>query len=105
MVRVIVTDRAGAERAITVEPGFSLMEALRDNGFDDLLALCGGGCSCATCHVYVDEAFLARLSTVTSDESDLLDSSDHRASVSRLACQIPISGALDGLWVVIAPED
>jgi 2Fe-2S ferredoxin len=54
------------------------MEVIRDNGFDELLALCGGCCSCATCHVHIDPAYMDKLSPISDDESDLLDSSDHR---------------------------
>lgn len=105
MVQIIVTDRNGSERSIDVEAGLSLMEAIRDNGFDELLALCGGCCSCATCHVYVDADDAGALPVVSDDENDLLDSSDHRTVKSRLSCQISLSPALDGLRVSIAPED
>jgi 2Fe-2S ferredoxin len=81
------------------------MEAIRDNGFDELLALCGGCCSCATCHVHVDPAFLDRLPVMSADEDDLLESSDHREANSRLSCQLPFTADLDGLRVAIAPED
>jgi len=81
------------------------MENIRDNGFDELLALCGGCCSCATCHVHVDPAFADRLEPMSEDENDLLDSSDHRNETSRLSCQIQMTDALDGLKVTIAEED
>ena len=81
------------------------MEAIRDNGFDELLALCGGCCSCATCHVHVDPAFFDQLPPISQDEDDLLDSSDDRDEFSRLSCQIPFTAALDGLKVRIAEED
>jgi 2Fe-2S ferredoxin len=80
------------------------MEAIRDHGVDELLALCGGCCSCATCHVYVDRDFVAALPPMSSDEDDLLDSSDVRDDRSRLSCQIVLNDALDGLRVTIAPE-
>ena len=85
--------------------GVSLMEALRDTGFEEILALCGGCCSCATCHVYVDAACLARLPHQSPDEDELLESSSHRRETSRLSCQIPLGDSLDGLSVTIAPED
>jgi len=103
--KVIVIDRHGDERMVEGKPDLSLMEVIRDNGFDELLALCGGCCSCATCHVHVDPAFVDRLPAMSADESDLLDSSDHRTAHSRLSCQIPFSDQLDGLHVRIAPED
>jgi 2Fe-2S ferredoxin len=81
------------------------MEVIRDNGYDELLALCGGCCSCATCHVHVDPEFMDALPPMSDDEDDLLDSSDHRNERSRLSCQIPVTAALAGLRVQIAPED
>lgn len=105
MATLIVIGREGEQKAIEAEPGLSLMEIIRDNGFDELLALCGGCCSCATCHVYVDPAFADRLPPLGADENDLLDSSDNRDARSRLSCQIPFSAALDGLTVTIAPDD
>jgi len=105
MATLKVTNRAGEETAIEVDPGLTVMELVRDNGFDELLALCGGCCSCATCHVYVDNSFADKLPAMSEDENDLLDSSDHRTAQSRLSCQITFSEALDGLKVRIAPED
>ncbi len=105
MPRLIITSRDGAETIIDSVTGHSVMESIRDAGIDELLALCGGCCSCATCHVYVDEAFAAALPPVGEDENDLLDSSDQRRATSRLSCQIAITDALDGLKVMIAAED
>jgi ferredoxin, 2Fe-2S len=105
MPRLIVTTRGGETSQIDVGDGLTVMEAIRDNGFDELLALCGGCCSCATCHVHVDPAFVDRLPRMSEDEDDLLESSDHRVASSRLSCQIPFTGDLDGLKVTIAPED
>ncbi len=105
MPRLIVTTREGDTSEIDVGDGLTVMEAIRDNGFDELLALCGGCCSCATCHVMIDPDFLARLPAMSMDEDDLLESSDHRAANSRLSCQLPFTGDLDGLRVTIAPED
>ena len=87
------------------EPGRSVMEALRDSGVGDIQAICGGCCSCATCHVYVDSTFMAQLPAPSADERDLLDTSEHRRETSRLSCQIPVTAALDGLRLTIAPED
>lgn len=105
MAKLIVVNREGEETDLDVDGSVSVMEAIRDNGFDELLALCGGCCSCATCHVYVDPGFVAKLPAVSDDEDDLLDSSDHRNETSRLSCQITMSDELDGLKVTIAPED
>lgn len=105
MTSVTVTDRGGAEHALKVSEGTSLMECIRDAGIDELLALCGGCCSCATCHVHVDPAWLGRLPAMSADENDLLESSDHRTEESRLSCQIKLAASLDGLRVTIAQED
>lgn len=105
MPKLIVVNRAGEETAIEVENGLTVMEAIRDNGFDELLALCGGCCSCATCHVHVDPEFVGKLPALSEDEDDLLDSSDYRTENSRLSCQVPFTADLDGLRVTIAPED
>ncbi|NNC59383.1 MAG: 2Fe-2S iron-sulfur cluster binding domain-containing protein [Erythrobacter sp.] len=105
MPKLVVVNRDGDESTVEVEDGLTVMEAIRDNGFDELLALCGGCCSCATCHVHVDPAFAEKLPKMSEDEDDLLESSDHREANSRLSCQIPFTGDLDGLKVTIAPED
>ncbi len=105
MPKLIVVNRAGEETTIEVADGLTVMEAIRDNGFDELLALCGGCCSCATCHVHVDPAFAERLPAMSEDENDLLDSSDYREANSRLSCQLSFTSDLDGLKVTIAPED
>lgn len=81
------------------------MQAIRDGGIHELLALCGGACSCATCHVYVDRRFASALPAMSEDESDLLDGSSHRQEMSRLSCQIKLTAELDGLRVTVAPDD
>lgn len=105
MPKLIVVTRDGQERAVEGDAGLSVMEVIRDNGFDELLALCGGCCSCATCHVHVDPEFAELVNPMGEDENDLLDSSDHRDERSRLSCQIQFGPALDGLRVTIAQED
>ena len=105
MAKLIVTTRDGTEHEIEGQAGLSVMEIIRDAGFDELLALCGGCCSCATCHVHVDAAFANTVDPMGEDENDLLDSSDHRDETSRLSCQLAFSEALDGLKVTIAKED
>lgn len=105
MVEILVTDRAGQARPIEADAGVSLMEAIRASGSDELLALCGGCCSCATCHVYVDPDFAALLPAMSEDENDLLDCSGHRDARSRLSCQLPVTTAMAGMRVTIAPEE
>lgn len=105
MPKLIVTKRDGDTVELEGPAGLSVMEVIRDGGIDELLALCGGCCSCATCHVHVDPDYEDRLPPLSDDENDLLDSSDHRDAHSRLSCQIPFTDALDGLKVTIAIED
>jgi len=105
MPKLIVVTREGEERELMGETGLSVMEVIRDAGIDEILALCGGCCSCATCHVHVDPAFLDRLPPVGPDEDDLLDSVGERDATSRLSCQLPFGDTLDGMRVRIAAED
>ena len=105
MSALIVTTRNGEVREVAGAAGVSAMQVIRDHGFDDLLALCEGCCSCATCHVHVDAEQLAILPLMSADEDDLLDSTDARTAVSRLSCQLPFGNSLDSLKVTIASED
>jgi 2Fe-2S ferredoxin len=105
MTNILVVTRDGTETDVKVDGDLHLMQALRENGIDDLQALCGGCCSCATCHVYVDPDFAALLPPMSEDENDLLDSSSHRQPLSRLSCQVPVTAELEGMRVIIAPED
>ena len=103
LLRVI--DRDGVEQQLNAAAGTSLMEPLRDMD-DGVTAICGGMCSCATCHVYVDASWVAKLPAAMSDETDMLrDLTSYRAVTSRLSCQIQLTDALDGLRVAIAPEE
>ena len=99
-----VIGRDGVEQEINAPSGTSLMEPLRDMD-DGVTAICGGMCSCATCQVYIDESWVPRLPAAMSDETDMLkDLTSYRAN-SRLSCQIPLTDALHGLRVTIAPEE
>ena len=105
MPKLIVVTREGEERELDGQSGLSVMENIRDAGIDEILALCGGNCSCATCHVHVDPAHWAKLKPMSEDENDLLDSTSERDATSRLSCQILFGPELDGLKVRIAEED
>lgn len=105
MAKLVVTDRDGVEAEVAAKSGVSVMEILREVYPDDILALCGGSCSCATCHVYVDAAFLEKLPAQSSFENELLDMTSIRQSNSRLTCQIPFTDALDGMKLTIPPEE
>jgi 2Fe-2S ferredoxin len=105
MPQIIVINQSGEASNVEASEGRTLMEIIRDNGFDELLALCGGCCSCATCHVHIDPEYIGKLAPMSEDENDLLDSSEHRNAYSRLSCQVPITGVLDGCKVTIAQAD
>ena len=105
MPTVVVTLREGAEKHVKGDVDQSLMEAMRDGGIDEIFALCGGVCSCATCHVFVDQDFFDKLPPMSENENELLESSEQRRSTSRLSCQIALTPQLDGLRVTVAPED
>lgn len=104
MVSITVETRSGDVRQVEGDAGQSLMELLRENGITDIMALCGGNCSCATCHVHIDSDTLAQLSPMSDDEDMLLDGSDDRADDSRLSCQIPVTADLDGAKIRVAAE-
>jgi 2Fe-2S ferredoxin len=103
MARILVTDREGEEHVIEATPGWSVMEIIRENDLP-IEAACGGCCACATCHVYVDEASLAKLAPASDEEDRMLDEAYQVQENSRLSCQIPFSEDLDGLKVTLAPE-
>jgi 2Fe-2S ferredoxin len=104
MARMTVVDRDGKQHEVEAKPGLKVMEILRELDYG-VAAICGGLCSCATCHVYVDESWVARLPKRQSDEQDLLtELSDYRPANSRLSCQIDFTEALNGLKVTIAPD-
>lgn len=104
MPSVIVTRRDGETVDVPFTPGASLMQTLCEGGIDEILALCGGVCSCGTCHVYIEQSPV-KLPPVGTDEDLVLDSSSHRTDRSRLACQIRLSPEMDGLRLTVAPED
>ena len=105
MPTVLVTLREGAEKQVEGEVDQSVMEAMRDGGIDEIFALCGGVCSCATCHVFVDQDFFDKLPPMSDSENELLESSEQRRPTSRLSCQIALTPKLEGLRVTVAPED
>jgi ferredoxin, 2Fe-2S len=105
MPDVIVTTRSGEEITIHATSGTSLMENLRDSGQSGILAVCGGCCSCATCHVYVAEQWRSVIGSPNADEADILSESSHYRTNSRLSCQVVVKDSHHGLCVTVAPED
>src|ERR1700759_3671048 len=102
MPDVLVTTREAEQRVIRGTVGRSLMEVIRDGGIDEIEAICGGTCTCSTCHIYVADEDLGRLPPMRVDEREMLSASAPRAG-SRLACQVSVTDALDGLRITIAP--
>ena len=99
-----VVDRDGVEHEVEAKTGLKVMENLRELDYG-VAAICGGMCSCATCHVYVDEEWVAKLPAPMSDEGDMLGDLTSRRENSRLSCQIVLNDTLSGLKVQIAPEE
>ncbi|MBT8115413.1 MAG: 2Fe-2S iron-sulfur cluster binding domain-containing protein [Arenicella sp.] len=101
-----VTNSSGETRSVQVSTGISLMEALRDNGFEEILALCGGCCSCATCHVHIAAPAKQPLPVMEEDELMLLELADnYDADLSRLSCQIELVDEYEGLEITLVDND
>lgn len=104
MINISVTDLDGQQHDVQAKEGESLMEALRHDEWG-VAAICGGLCSCGTCHVYLDIDWLDKFQQADSDEQDLLDVFDTTEENSRLSCQLFLQTAHDGLKLTIAAED
>ncbi|HTQ13285.1 MAG TPA: 2Fe-2S iron-sulfur cluster-binding protein [Rhizomicrobium sp.] len=102
-MKIVAIDRNGAEHVLEGRDNWSVMEILRDAGLP-IAAECGGACACATCHVYVDAAWLERIAPKSDAEIDMLDMAPAVEPNSRLSCQIACKPELDGIRVTIAPE-
>ena len=102
MPRVTYIEPDGRERVIDAPAGATVMETAIDNGVVGIVAECGGACSCATCHVYVDPAWAPRLRPRDAQEDGMLDCVIDRRETSRLSCQIVLTEELDGLVVRVA---
>lgn len=101
--KLYVTGRDGCTSVSDAHIGASLLEILRDAGVYEISAMCGGNCSCATCHVYVEAAGL--LSGPDIEETEMLDTLLHQKPLSRLACQVAITAGIGSLRVEVAPEE
>jgi 2Fe-2S ferredoxin len=104
MPRITYQQPDGSSLTVDANVGESVMETAIDNGIDGIVAECGGACSCATCHVYVDAQWIDRLEPPDALEDGMLDCVIDRTATSRLSCQIEITDELDGL-VVRVPEE
>jgi len=99
VVKVTYIQSTGAVRELEVKPGVSVMEAGYDNGVPEIETDCGGVCTCAACHVYVEPEWLDRLPPMGKIENGLLSLLETRKANSRLSCQLTLTEALDGLTV------
>jgi ferredoxin, 2Fe-2S len=105
MARMRVTDREGEVHEIDGQLGVKLMETLREYEYG-VTAICGGLCSCATCHIFIDPAWMPRLPTPQGDEKELLvELQNYDPARSRLSCQVDFTEALDGLELTVAPDE
>jgi ferredoxin, 2Fe-2S len=103
MLKVTYVESGGKQHVVDVQPGSSLMEGAVQNGVPGIAAVCGGACACATCHIYIDEAWRSRIGTRNDLEESMLEMADDVQPNSRLACQIKMTDELDGL-VVHVPD-
>ena len=104
MPTITFIDQDGNEREIEAKAGSTVMENAINNDIPGILATCGGSCSCATCHVYVDDTWVDKLPPPELDESDMLDTAHNLQENSRLSCQIKVTEELDGLIVTTPPR-
>lgn len=101
MTKIIFIGQDGSETQVEAHLGDTVMQTAVDNLISGISAECGGGCSCATCHVVVDETWIAEVGPAEDVEKDLLESLDNFSPNSRLCCQIEVTRSLDGLRVSI----
>jgi ferredoxin, 2Fe-2S len=99
MIKITYISPDGTKQPVEVEPGMSLMEAATLNSVDGIVAECGGGCSCATCHVFVDEQWKDSFEEPAPEESGLIEFLDEAHPTSRLSCQLVLGAQHDGLCV------
>lgn len=103
MAKITYVEFNGTRHEIDVAPGSSVMQGAIENNVRGIIAECGGACSCATCHVYVDEPWATRLDSKREEEDMMLEAVCDPKPSSRLSCQIKITEQLDGL-IVFMPE-
>jgi 2Fe-2S ferredoxin len=104
MAKITYIEFGGEEHVVDVRNGLSVMEGAVKNNLPGIDADCGGACACATCHIYIDDAWTAKTGTASSMEESMLDFANEVQPNSRLACQIKVTDALDGL-IVRMPEN
>ena len=104
-MKIIYQTQDGTRHEVEVENGYSVMEGAINNNIDGIVAECGGACACATCHSYVDEAWIEKLNEMDDMEDSMLDAAFERKANSRLTCQIEVSDKLNGLVIHVAENE
>ena len=105
MPRITFVTTDGNRHDVDVENGYSVMEGAVNHNIKGIVAECGGACACATCHGYIDEAWLDKLPAMDDMEDSMLDAAFERRSNSRLTCQIEMNDDLDGIVVHVGEND
>ena len=103
MAKITYIEHDGTEHVIDVKTGLTVMEGAVKNNVPGIDADCGGACACATCHCYVDEAWVEKTGPASAMEESMLDFAEHVRPTSRLSCQIKVTSELDGL-IIQLPE-
>ncbi len=105
MPKITYIQKSGERQDVDVPVGHSVMEGAIDNSVDGIVAECGGACACATCHAYIDDAWLGKLPEMDDMEDAMLDASNERRPNSRLTCQIEVTDEHDGMVVHVADNN
>ena len=106
MITINVKDREGQDHVLDIKTGATLMDPLRELNGGAIEALCGGMCSCATCHVFISTEWAGKLPAASDDELELLEGTEcFEENQSRLCCQVTMTDELNGLQLTIAPEE
>ncbi len=105
MPKVIYITPDDVRHEVDVEAGYSIMEGAINNNIEGIVAECGGACACATCHSYVDQAWVDKIPSMDDMEDSMLDAAFERKDNSRLTCQIEMSDALDGIVIHVADNE
>lgn len=101
MPKIVFIEPSGRRRDVDATAGISLMETARSHGIEGVVAQCGGACSCATCHLYIDPVRAAQLPPREDMEEGMLESAWEPRANSRLGCQVIVTAAMDGLEVTV----
>ena len=105
MPKITYISPDGTRNDVDVKVGYTVMEGAIDNGIDGIVAECGGACACATCHSYIDDAWLEKMPSMDDMEDSMLDVAYERRDNSRLTCQLEVTEEFDGLIVHVADNE